>query len=291
MQQGSAGFHPSPVTAVRGLILATHPLPSIVVTAVALILGLAVGLGTVELWLVAAMVLTGQLSVGWSNDWIDAARDTAVERPDKPIVTGMVSRRAVGVAAVAAVVVSIGLGFALAPAVGVANVLSVASAWAYNGPLKSTLWSWLPFAVSFGILPALVTFALPGSPWPMWWVVAAGALLGVAAHFTNVLPDLEGDRRTGVSGLPHRLGARASGLIPFIMMALVSVLVGIGQVGTAPRPGTAVGVVLGLAIAVTGIVLARTRRPTRSLMRLIMLGALVNVATLAATGMALVVGA
>ena len=125
----------------------------------------------------------------------------------------------------------------------------------------------------------------------------AGALLGVAAHFANVLPDLADDRRTGVSGLPHRLGARASGTIPFVLLALVSVLLGLELLGESDT-GTvlsvmyssaiAVGVLLGLAIAVSGIVLARMRRPTRALMRLIMLGALVNVATLFATGASLV---
>ena len=37
---------------------------------------------------VAVAVLAGQLSTGWSNDWFDAGRDTAVGRTDKPIVAG-----------------------------------------------------------------------------------------------------------------------------------------------------------------------------------------------------------
>jgi 4-hydroxybenzoate polyprenyltransferase len=36
----------------------------------------------------------------------------------------------------------------------------------------------------------------------------AAALLGLGAHFANVLPDLAADRATGVGGLPQRVAAR-----------------------------------------------------------------------------------
>ena len=35
---------------------------------------------------------------------------------------------------------------------------------------------------------------LPGQPWPAWWVVTAGALLGIGAHLGDVLPDIRGSR-------------------------------------------------------------------------------------------------
>jgi len=43
---------------------------------------------------------------------------------------------------------------------------------------------------------------LPGHPAPRASVSAAAALLGLGAHFANVLPDLAGDAATGVRGLP-----------------------------------------------------------------------------------------
>ena len=48
---------------------------------------------------------------------------------------------------------------------------------------------------------------------PAWWLVAAAAALGVGAHLLNTLPDLADDERTGVRGLPHRLGERVSRLL------------------------------------------------------------------------------
>ncbi|HEX5730751.1 MAG TPA: hypothetical protein VFX99_15090, partial [Microbacterium sp.] len=69
-----AARHPSPVGA---LWRSTHPGPSVVVTLIAIMLGIAAGL---EPWRIAVLglaILLGQLSVGISNDAIDAPRDRA----------------------------------------------------------------------------------------------------------------------------------------------------------------------------------------------------------------------
>ena len=84
----------------------------------------------------------------------------------------------------------------------------VAAGWAYNLGLKRTWWSWLPYAVAFGALPAFVSLAGPDGEAPPWWWPVAGALLGVGAHLLNVLPDLADDEATDVRGFPHRLGPR-----------------------------------------------------------------------------------
>ena len=50
------------------------------------------------------------------------------------------------------------------------------------------------------------------------WITAAGALLGAGAHFANVLPDLEDDARTGVRGLPHRIGRVGSLVLTWVTL-------------------------------------------------------------------------
>jgi len=52
----------------------------------------------------------------WSNDWFDARRDAAAGRTDKPVPAGQVSRRAVGLAGLAALAVSVLLSFAIGAA-------------------------------------------------------------------------------------------------------------------------------------------------------------------------------
>lgn len=269
------------------LARSSHPGPTVVVTAVGVVLGAGLGYAPWRLALLGLVVLAGQLSIGWSNDWLDAARDTAVHRIDKPVASGGISAAAVRLAAFCAAAASIGLSLTLGPAATAVNLLCFGMGWAYNLGLKATPFSLLPYLVCFGLLPAVAALGLPDPRLPAPWVLVAGALLGTAAHLTNVLPDLDDDRRTGIRGLPHLLGARASGIVAFLALAAAGGLVAFSP-GTAPAPaavvGLVVGVVVGVAITVTGITLTLSRRPTRLLMRLIMVGAIVDVAMLALAG-------
>ncbi|MGJ4843499.1 UbiA family prenyltransferase [Leifsonia sp. Le1] len=268
---------------VTALLLASHPGPTVVVTVVATVLGASLGYPPGRLAVLALAILLGQLSIGWSNDWLDAARDAQVERADKPAARGAIGvvtvRTAAFVALVAAVLVTLVLG----PLAAIAHVVAIAGGWAYNLGLKATAVSFLPFAVSFGILPAIVTLGLEPPRLAAAWVVAAGALLGVAAHVTNVLPDLADDDRTGIRGLPHRMGAVPSGLLAFACLAAASVLIAFGP-GWPPRIPLLIGLAIGIVIAVTGVVLLLRRSPTRLLMQLIMGCAVVDVVMLAFAG-------
>ena len=268
---------------IAGLARSTHPGPTVAVTMVGSVVGFAVGLDTLRIGLVALTILTNQLSIGLSNDWLDAARDRAVGRTDKPIARGDVSIVAVRGAAIVTLAVSLATGFFLGTATGLANLLFVSCGWLYNVGLKSSLASTLMYAIAFGALPAIATFALPSPAAPAVWAIALGALLGVAAHFANVLPDLDDDRRTGIRALPHILGPRRAGVFTFVVLAAASVIALIGPRGDASAVQW-VGAAACLGIAAAGTALVLTRPPTRALFRLIMAAALVDVVVLAAAG-------
>ncbi|MEU3642476.1 UbiA family prenyltransferase [Lentzea sp. NPDC034063] len=231
-----------------GLAQACHPLPSLAVTAVAVLLGLGNGLDGPRTILLGAAVLTGQLSIGWSNDWIDAARDRATGRTDKPAATGGVSVRAVAVAATAASVATVVLSLLLGWFAGIALILSVVGGWAYNLGLKATVFSGAAYLFAFGALPIGVYAAAPGEPWPPWWVPVVSALLGFGAHFANVLPDLRADAETGVRGLPHRLGPRAGVIVMAAALATASAVLGLSPAGAS--------VLYSVVVVTAGIVLA-----------------------------------
>jgi|SRR5450631_56090 len=222
-------------TTVRALALSCHPLPSLAVTALsaglAALAHLPLGRGV----LVTAAVFTGQLSIGWSNDYLDAERDRAVHRWDKPVAAGAVSARVAVTAAIVALTCAIALSAALGWGGGVAALVTVLCGWLYNLGLKATVLSWLPYAIAFGTLPAVAT--LSGSPprWPPAWALSAGALLGVAAHLANVLPDLHEDVATGVRGLPHRLGPRATALAGAAILLAASAVILFGPVSQPGR--------------------------------------------------------
>lgn len=228
-----------------GLLGASHPLPTAAVTALATAVAAAAGRSLSGCVLVAAAVLTGQLSIGWSNDLLDRGRDRVAGRRDKPLATGALGARPVAVACAVAVACCVPLSFASGWRAGTVHVVAVAGGWAYNLGVKRTALSPLPFAVSFALLTAFVTLGLPGGPWPAWWALAAGALLGLGAHFLNVVPDVDDDLAAGIRGLPQRLGAGRSAVTGASLLAAASALVVLGPGGPVPLWGW-----LGLGVAV-----------------------------------------
>lgn len=233
-------------TTALALVRAAHAGPALAVTVLAGLLGVAADLSPPQVALVTSAVLAGQLSVGWSNDLRDVARDSAVGRRDKPLASGDVAESTVRTACALAVAATVVLSLLCGLVAGAVHLLCVASAWTYNLWLKGTLASWVPYAVSFGGLPVFVGLA-GGAPPPVE-VVLGGALLGVAAHLLNVVPDLAQDAATGIRGLPHRLGARASVVLAVALLVAVTVL--LLAVGSASgHPDRLVVVVVGAAVA------------------------------------------
>lgn len=223
-----------------------HPAAALAVTALTTTLAVSAGHHPGRCALIAAAVLTGQLSVGWSNDAADLRRDAAVGRQDKPAARGAVPGPALWAAASLALALSVPLSLACGVLAGGAHLLGVAAAWLYNLRLKRTPWSWLPYAVGFASLPALVTLSLPGGGPPAWWALTAGALLGVAAHFADVLPDLRDDLSIGVRGLPQRLGAHLTRLLMCVALVAATAVLTLAPPG---GPTGAVALLLPLAAA------------------------------------------
>ncbi|MEO5652971.1 MAG: UbiA family prenyltransferase [Marmoricola sp.] len=211
-----------------GLVATSHPGPVVAVTVLSGLLAASAGLSVGTGALVVGAVLAGQLSIGWSNDLIDVARDRSVGRDDKPLASGAVSLTSVRVACAVSVVATVALSLACGVTAGLVHLGLVAAGWSYNLGLKSTLWSWLPYAVAFGGLPAFVELAHDPARLPPLWMVLAGALLGIGAHLVNVLPDLVDDAATGVHGLPHRLGPRWTPPVAVAALVLATATIAIG---------------------------------------------------------------
>jgi 4-hydroxybenzoate polyprenyltransferase len=230
------------------ILRATHPVPAAAVTFLAGAVVVARGADAGASALATASTLAGQLSVGWSNDYLDRHEDAG--RPDKPIPAGEVSPTAVWWAATVAFPACLLLSALLGlPEVSVMTA-AVTSAWGYNLGLQRTVLSWVPYAVSFGLAPVYLWLAA-GDGLPDGWVVAGAGLLGVAGHLTNALPDLEADRARGTRGLPHRLGPRASLILAALCLAATLVLVlsfgphvGTGTIGAAIVAGMLIAAVV-----------------------------------------------
>jgi 4-hydroxybenzoate polyprenyltransferase len=215
------------------------------------------------LLLVLLAVLVGQLSVGWSNDAVDASLDRRSGRQDKPTVAGGVTSCELWVSAWVALVLASLLSWVAAGLIGGSfHVFALAMAWLYNLALSRTVWSWLPYALAFGAMPAFLYVGLDGSA-PPWWTVVVFALIATSAHLANALPDLEADRPAGMGGLAVRLGRRWSARLCWILLAAGT---GILVVVTWPTsPGTSIVLV---ACYGAGLVLG-SWRPSRVFLALL----------------------
>ncbi|MEO5534467.1 MAG: UbiA family prenyltransferase [Pseudolysinimonas sp.] len=264
---------------IGALARSSHPGPVLIVTLIEVLLGIAVGL---EPWRVLVLGLTlgfNQLSIGLSNDWIDARRDIAAGRTDKPIARGDVTPHLVRNVALACGGLAIGVSLALGFPFAVAHLIAIAGGWAYNLWLKSSALSFVPYLVSFGLLPLLATLARPVAAGAAWWAIAAGALLGLAAHIANVLPDLSADVATGVRGMPHRVGLRVASVIAGLALAAAALAL---VVGIGVSPISTAGLALSLAASAASVVFGLRR--SRAAFPLVMLAAVMDVVLLVVAG-------
>ena len=197
---------------MRSLLRASHLGPTLAVTLVSFLLASA-------LWwegpayFVSFGVFLGQLLVGWTNDLNDYQDDLKHNRIGKPLVSGELTKtsllRAVKITIPIAVVVN--LFGPLGIKGGSLYLFGVGMGVAYNFYFKSTVLSPLPYALAFAAFVSSIVFATDQNV-PIW-LVLAGALFGVAAHFANVLKDLDQDLTSGIKGLPQRLGKKKSRII------------------------------------------------------------------------------
>ena len=209
---------------INGLARASHFGPTVLVTSISFFFAQLFWWEGPSI-LIAFAVFTGQLVVGWSNDLIDYEDDLSHQRLKKPLVAGLITpkflMRWLRVMVPIALVINL-LG-PLGLIGGGLSIFAIGCAVAYNFYFKFTVLSPLPYAIAFGALPSSMALSKDYAP-PLWmWL--GGALLGVAAHFINVIKDMDQDRISGIKGLPQRCGKGPYIAIASLMIALAITLI------------------------------------------------------------------
>ena len=199
------------------LLKASHFGPTIAVTTVSFLLA-------TSLWwegpalIIAFGVFLGQLLVGFTNDLIDYPDDLKHNRLSKPLVSGELTtsklRRAIKV--VIPFTILFNIFGPLGIKGGLIYLFGVGMGVSYNFYFKSTLLSPIPYALAFAALVSSIVISTDRTP-PLWLITAA-ALLGVAAHFANVLKDLDQDLESKIKGLPQHIGKKGSRLITSLLL-------------------------------------------------------------------------
>lgn len=204
---------------VRGVLKASHFGPTLIVTTISWIVA------NYYWWegpayVIAFGVFTGQLIVGWSNDLYDYEDDLKHNRQNKPLVAGVITssyllkclRFMVPFSFLANLLGPLGVKG------GLVYMFGVSMGVAYNFYFKYNVFSWLPYALAFAALPSCVVIS-KSLHVPVWmWL--GGAIFGTAAHFINVIKDMDQDRLSGIGGLPQRIGKANSILAAAVLAAL-----------------------------------------------------------------------
>ena len=197
------------MAAIAGLLKASHFGPTLIVTSISWFFA-AYYWWEGPAFVIAFGVFTGQLVVGWSNDLYDYEDDLKHNRVKKPLVAELISRKylanwlrfMVPFSFIANLLGPLGLKG------GLVYMFGISMGVAYNFYFKYNRFSWLPYALAFAALPSCVAISKGITP-PIWmWL--GGAIFGSAAHFINVIKDMDQDRASGIGGAPQRLGKRNS---------------------------------------------------------------------------------
>ena len=206
-------------TRIVGLAKASHFGPSLLVTSLSYFFAQLYWQPGSAL-IIALGFFSGQLIVGWSNDLIDYEDDLSHQRVNKPLVAGLITRTFLQswLAVMIPVALVINLFGPLGFVGGGLSIFAIVWALGYNFFFKFNIFSPLPYAVAFAILPSCMAYSQDKTP-PTWmWL--GGALFGMAAHFLNVLKDMDQDHASGIKGLPQRCGKTGSIIAATILIAL-----------------------------------------------------------------------
>ncbi len=207
------------MVAIRGLLKASHFGPTLIVTSISWFFARYYWWEGPALF-IAFGVFTGQLVDGWSNDLYDYEDDLKHNRVKKPLVSGAISRQyltkwlcfMVPFSFIANLLGPLGFKG------GLVYMFGISMGVAYNFYFKYNIFSWLPYALAFAALPSCV--AISKDITPPTWMWLGGAIFGTAAHFINVIKDLDQDRASGIGGLPQRIGKRNSIVAAAFLIAL-----------------------------------------------------------------------
>ncbi|CAA9359281.1 MAG: hypothetical protein AVDCRST_MAG36-2508 [uncultured Nocardioidaceae bacterium] len=193
------------------LVRAAHPRQAVATAAAMAVAAAVAGRPLREVTAVGVTVLVGQAILGWGDDLADRRRD-ARRAPGKPLASGLLDPGSVWFTVVCAVLLVVPLSMSHGPRAGAAYLASLLVAFLGDRLLHARPVSFLPWAVSFGLLPAFLAYGGWGgvgtdTP-PATAMTVLAAALGVAVHLLLAPPGLVDDHEEGERSLPMLLALR-----------------------------------------------------------------------------------
>lgn len=216
------------------LVQAAHPRQALLTAFFVAAAAAISGRPTREVAVVFATVLVGQVILGWHNDLVDRRRDARHETPGKPLADERLDPGTAWFALTCAVLLVVPLSVTSGVTAGSAYLLSLVVGLLGNVVLRKGFLSWLPWAVSYGLIPAFLSYGgwggeFEGDP-PQLLMTGLFAALGVGVHFLRALWGLVADNEDGWTYLPLKLGLRlgatrllvVSGVYTMVVLILIA---------------------------------------------------------------------
>ena len=222
-----------------GLVRLVHPFPSTLDAVVTVALALLAGATGARAALLGVAMLAIQFSIGAVNDVLDAPADARAGRT-KPVVDGRIPASVAAGVAAAMGPTGLVLAALAGPAAALVALVGYGIGLAYDLRLKSSAWSWLPYATGIPLLPIFAWVGATGeAPLPILVLAGLGVVGGAALAIANSLADAGRDAASGTATVARALGrARAmqlGALLTFVVgvIAVMSAAILAGSV-----PGT-----------------------------------------------------
>ena len=221
----------------RSLLLQAAHAKQAIVTALAMGAVAVLAKRPAEAGVVLLTVLVGQTILGWHNDIVDKARDEAHQKPRKPIADGRLDTGAAWYAIIVAALILVPLSITTGITAGAIYLVSVCAGMLGNVVLRTGFFSWVTWAVSYGMLPAYLSYGgwggqSVGEP-PETSITILAGLLGIGVHFMRAVWGLVADHEDGWTYLPLKLGLKlgATRLLALSTLYTVGIAVALAVVG------------------------------------------------------------
>lgn len=220
------------------LLRAAHPRQAVLTAVLVTVAAALADRPTRDLGLVLLTVLVGQTLLGWHNDVVDRRRDAQHQRTGKPVADGRLEPGEAWFAIACGVLLVVPLSLSNGLVAGGVYLASLVIAALGNLVLRTSVLSLVPWAVSFALYPAFLSYGgwgnHDGGSAPQPAMVVLAALLGIGVHFLTALWGLVADHEDGWRYLPLRLGMKlgAARLLALTTTYLALVTAGILVAGT-----------------------------------------------------------
>ncbi len=172
---------------------------------------------------VVGVVALGQACVGITNELRDMPQDRLV-KPHRPLVNGRVNPAIARLLAWCVGIGSLVLGATFGWVGVLFSLLGTGAGLLYNFWLKGTLLSWLPYAISFSLLPIWPFVALENWNPTLAWIWGLIVPTSIVLNIAQSLADIEDDRTLGIGGIAERLGRNQALLLMWACCGLTAAL-------------------------------------------------------------------